>query len=99
MKKCLWGIAALAFVAIGCSKPDEVQPGEQKKVVDKPSEAVTPMAPTSGVPNAPVNNPQSVEGAGMGGLGQTAKQRAMSAAAKAGSPAGAGAPEPDPSAQ
>lgn len=48
------------------------------------------VAPMSAVPNAPVMNPESVEGAGMGGIGQAAKDSARRTAAGAGNPAGMG---------
>lgn len=95
--------ALLLVLAIGCKAPSqdtETASPSKPTATTAPApaasgqEGVRPMVPGSGVPTGPVAGSESVEGAGMGGLGQSAMNRARSVAGQAGnSSASQGTPD------
>ena len=101
MRFLAWATVGLAMTVatIGCKTVVVRSESSGEVSADAPAApAEGGVAPMSAVPNAPVVSPQAVEGAGMGGVGNAAKDAARRAAGSAGSPAG-GAPmgEPDAS--
>lgn len=87
----------LAILLVGCGPKDEPVPAATTAptptAASGNSGGVTPMA--SGVAGGmtPVSGGESVDGAGMGGVGSAAKDMARGAAAKASAPNGMGAGE------
>ncbi len=79
-------VASLALVA--CQKPAEepaaATPEPAAPTATEPG-GTGPISPAAGGVS-PVTNPQAVEGSGMGGVGQAAKDRARSVAGSAGAP-------------
>lgn len=87
-------LALASFVcSIGCKHADETITQEESKTSSSKNEGdgggVTPIMPSAGA-NAPMANTDSVAGAGSG-VGQVAKDRARSAAAKSSVSSGQGA--------
>jgi len=86
---------ALLAIAFGCKKPEEATP---PATAPNPSAVTAHQAPAgngggiapigSGAVGGitPVTGSESVEGAGMGGIGQAAKSQAMKAAASSSAP-------------
>lgn len=73
------------FAVAGCD-PKSAGPATAPSTAPGGSQAsgIRPMTPGSaGIPNAPVAGTESVEGAGMGGLGQSAMGKARSVAGAA----------------
>jgi|GEM_PF-5934894 len=85
----------------GChpAAPSAGNDNVSKEAVNAPSTGggagIAPMASGAATGMSPVSGSESVEGAGMGGLGDSAKSAARKAAAGAGAPAGAGGLDQD----
>ena len=92
--KIVLGLAAAA--AIGCSKPQPTSgtgpaspqdPAQTKSTSSNAPEGqgggIAPMAGVGAGPMTPVSGAESVDGAGGGGVGQAAKDKAKSMAATA----------------
>ena len=93
-------IAALGLlILVGCGAPKAEDPTSDAKNTPAASTTtapttgggstggVTPMAGGAATGMSPMSGTESVEGAGMGGIGQVAKDKARQAAAGASTPA------------
>jgi uncharacterized protein GlcG (DUF336 family) len=90
MKKAIYLILGVALSLAACQKPAEepaaaANPEPTVQTNPQSGGGTGPISPAAGGVS-PVTNPQSVEGAGMGGVGQAAKDRARDVAGSASAP-------------
>lgn len=90
MKKAFFSIIGAALLLTACQKPAEepaaaASPETAAQPAPEAGGGTGPISPAAGGVS-PVTNPQSVEGAGMGGVGQAAKDRARDVAGSASAP-------------